>query len=341
MACCHSLTSYQGQLIGNHLERDMVLQSRWAVGEAGKNMSSIDKRTEAEVKKQFVFDHRRATMSVIVHSVTDAVSSQFVVCKGASESILPLCQLSSEEADEIAAQAQSYAEQGYYVIAFGIRTLTSAQADHLVKANDRDAVEAEASCTFLGFLLFRNELREDSAQTLTDLSSAGVRSMIITGDNAYCGLYIAYQAQLLMASQTVFLGLMHARKVEWHQASWSNSAVTMQAQTQTSEQVFDKFSAASPVALAVSGEVYQHLQASLSAANLARILQHVRVCARAKPEDKSAIVEQLMKRSVVGMVGDGGNDAPALVRAGMVEVTFQLYGYMPVCVCCSHAYLLL
>jgi len=314
MACCHSLTLYQGQLIGNHLERDMVLQSGWTMGQAGRTMASVDTLTQAEVQQQFVFDHRRATMSVIVRSVTNSISSHFAVCKGASESILPLCQLSEAEADDIAAQAQAYAEQGYYVIAFGLRKLSPDQAEDLVQANDRDAVEAKGSCAFLGFLLFRNELRDDSAQTLTSLTSAGVRSMIITGDNAYCGLYIAYQAQLLAAAQPVYLGLMHASKVEWHKAEWRGGAVTMHAQTLTSQEVFDKFSSPAPLALAMSGEVYRHLEASLSKGSLARVLRYLRVCARAKPEVKSAIVEQLMKGSVVGMVGDGGNDAPALVR---------------------------
>eukprot|EP00045_Choanoeca_perplexa_P013939 m.160633 g.160633 ORF g.160633 m.160633 type:complete len:1284 (-) comp16506_c0_seq1:50-3901(-) len=314
MACCHSLTLYQGQLIGNHLERDMVLQSGWTMNESG-HMISNDSHTKADVQRQFVFDHRRATMSVIVRSVSKSSTNQYAICKGASESILPLCQLSSAEAEAIATQAQTYAEQGYYVIAFGLRKLSTQQAKQLVGANDRDAVEAKNSFSFLGFLLFRNELRDDSARTLTELTTAGVRSMIITGDNAYCGLYIAYQAQLLAAGQPVYLGLMHARKVEWHEADWADGAVRMRPDTLTSEQVFDKFTTPAPIALAMSGEVYQRLQSVLSPASLARVLGHLRVCARAKPEVKSAIVEQLMKRSVVGMVGDGGNDAPALRMA--------------------------
>jgi len=254
---------------------------------------------------------------VIVAREYQNAKQHFIICKGAAESILPLCRMDEERRKEVDTKAQRYAEQGYYVIAFGSRSVGDEEARELADFSDRDRVEEADSFSFLGFLLFRNELRPDSRATLVSLTKAAVRSIMITGDNVYCGLYIAYQAELIEQSQQVMLGRMSPDgcHVEWQQAVWrSAEAVRIEPEITTTEDLLGLLlEHDQPTRLAMTGKVYKYLATSLQADELDIVLRHLAVCARARPDVKSTIVETLMKEHIVGMVGDGGNDAPALV----------------------------
>lgn len=57
----------------------------------------------------------------------------------------------------------------------------------------QDRANLEQGLTFLGLLLFRNELRPCSALAVKELSAGGVESRIVTGDNVWTGLRVADQ----------------------------------------------------------------------------------------------------------------------------------------------------
>ena len=48
----------------------------------------------------------------------------------------------------------------------------------------RDDVEAKGSITMLGYLLFRNELKDDTPDAIAELRNGAVRPIMLTGDNA-------------------------------------------------------------------------------------------------------------------------------------------------------------
>jgi len=68
----------------------------------------------------------------------------------------------------------------------------------------------------------------------------------------------------------------------------------------------------------MSGEEFRGLLASGRQSELERVIPRLRVLARSKPHDKEALVEWLKAHGdVVGVTGDGTNDAPALKKANV------------------------
>jgi cation-transporting ATPase 13A3/4/5 len=51
--------------------------------------------------------------------------------------------------------------------------------------------------TFLGFILFRNELKPDTAEALRLLREGSIRTVMITGDHPLTGIHIAKQSGML------------------------------------------------------------------------------------------------------------------------------------------------
>ena len=64
-------------------------------------------------------------------------------------------------------------------------------SDQEVEAITRDAAELGGDLSLLGLILFRNELKPDSADAMRALKAGDIRNVMLTGDNAQCGCYIA------------------------------------------------------------------------------------------------------------------------------------------------------
>ena len=150
------------------------------------------------ILQRFDFDHARMTQSVVVRAPN---SDQAVYVNGSFEKIGALCRPASLPADYVAI-AQSHAMNGCYVLALASRSLGPAGAEVRAESERRevcavmdvghprahehthqtrslqDALDAwkplardamEADLTFSGLIIFRNELRPDSADTIAKL----------------------------------------------------------------------------------------------------------------------------------------------------------------------------
>jgi magnesium-transporting ATPase (P-type) len=60
-----------------------------------------------------------------------------------------------------------------------------------------DRQELERDCMFVGFMLFRNELKSDTGDALAQLKGGGCRVVMITGDNANTACYIARESGMI------------------------------------------------------------------------------------------------------------------------------------------------
>ncbi|TDH64807.1 uncharacterized protein CCR75_006636 [Bremia lactucae] len=78
--------------------------------------------------------------------------------------------------------------------------------------SDRDA--AEHSLTLAGLLMFRNEIKEDSREAILTLKKGDIRPVMITGDNAMTGYYIARAGGLVDEGAQIILGDRDRRK-DW------------------------------------------------------------------------------------------------------------------------------
>ena len=183
----------------------------------------------------------------------------------------------------------------------------------------RDDVEASLTC--LGLLFFRNELKPDSAAAMAKLKKGNVRNVMITGDNAQCGCYIARAVGMVEEEMTVLLGddPQGSGKVTWS-VMGGGSAETDAAKdvekcrsalenspTQVKPELFSK------IELAMTQKAFDALTVCGA---IDHLLLHTRIFARMKPTGKVDVVELVAQKGlVVGMCGDGGNDCGALRAA--------------------------
>jgi len=126
--------------------------------------------------------------------------------------------------------------------------------------------ELNGSMTFIGFVLIKDEIREEAISGVRMFKNAGIQTVMITGDNALTAKNIAKEINLIESDDDLVL---------------------------TSEEL--------------------HM---MSDEKVKEVLPKIRVVARSLPEDKKRLVYLSQEMGlVVGMTGDGVNDAPALKRA--------------------------
>jgi predicted P-type ATPase len=310
LATCHSVGSLDGKLVGNEVELRMFEATGWRLveREGAHPVAKSPAGEELEFLKRFDFDHHRMSMSVVVRNRSS--KQLFVFCKGSYERMQQLSNPNSVPSD-YKAVADQLAKDGCYVLGLAYRELpsnwTNAEIDAFVA--DRDAVDEQLS--LLGLILFRNELKEDTTDAIAQLKAGDIRVVMVTGDNAMCGCYIARHSGMVAPASRVILGDVERT------GSGANAALgDVQWRDVDSGVEFDQQAVRNmalngdDVELAVTGAAFNRLK---SLGEMNRLLFHVRIFSRMTPDDKVDCVKMHMEAgAVTGMCGDGGNDCGAL-----------------------------
>ncbi|TMW57735.1 hypothetical protein Poli38472_014338 [Pythium oligandrum] len=304
LASCHAVGSLKGELVGNEVEVKMFTATQWKlIEEEGKmpEVQSADGSDALEVVKRFEFDHHRMSMSVIMkHKSTGKL---YVFCKGSYEKMQAVSTAASVPSD-YQSVAEDLAKNGCYVLGMTYKEVAPMSDDemHAFLAN-RDAVEEGLS--LLGLIMFRNEIKEDSRDAILKLKSGDVRTVMITGDNAMTGCYIARASGMVEAEAKVILGDM----VVENEAQGAH-LVWKDVDTQEVFETAQIESIASTVELAVTGKAFDHL---VKIGKIESLLLNIRIFSRMTPAGKVSCVKlHMASGAVTGMCGDGGNDCGAL-----------------------------
>ena len=212
------------------------------------------------------FDFSRRRMSVIVR---DESGKHFLIAKGAVAETLGICvsqrrgnadeTLTPEKFDEARGVARDMNEDGFRVIALGMREI---EAKHAYSLAD------ETDLTLMGFLAFLDPPKDSAAEAIRALNENGIAVKILTGDNATVTGNVCRQVGFEVTNYLV------GPQVE----AMSDDELTLATRT---TQVF----------------------------------------ARLNPQQKVRVIEALHRDGhVVGFMGDGINDGPAL-RAADVGIS--------------------
>ena len=301
MATCHNLkVSSNGLLVGNQVDRNMFLATGTDLSQAtdGTVTVTMNDGSFVRVLKRFEFDHHRMTQSVIVKR-GDGTMCAFV--KGSGESVEKLCLPHTIPAG-FHNIVENSAKEGIYQISLAMKELNH---DGTTIGNvSRDSVEE--SLTFIGFINFKNQLREETIDVLGQLEAGDVDSAMITGDHTLTGINIAREAGLIRQDQEVIFG----KSVDSSGVIvWVNEDGAVTSLPPTSKMTGRN------IALAVTGDVWSTLVSHSEQEALA-LAQYIRVFGRCTPIDKVSVVELFVKNGTTScMVGDGGNDCGALKTA--------------------------
>lgn len=119
--------------------------------------------------------------------MTGQIWNDKILCvKGAYESVLPLCDLDEQRYSQIKAKIDSYSNDG-------VRVLAVARQDDLTSIPNS---LSDSSLNFVGLIALYDSPRDGVSESLSDCYSAGVRVIMITGDNGETAKGIAKKINL-------------------------------------------------------------------------------------------------------------------------------------------------
>ncbi len=207
------------------------------------------------------FDFSRRCLSVAV----EIYNKDELITKGAVEEILNICttfeykgqteKLTNEKIENMRKICKNLNEEGFRVVAICKKIITNNKKDF----NSTD----EKDMTLLGFIGFLDPPKESAKEAIEGLNNAGIRVMVLTGDNVEVTRCVCNKAGI--NSKKIITG----NKID-----------------------------------------------TLSDVALSRLLKRNNIFAKLSPIQKARIVRVLKQNgNVVGYMGDGINDSPALTNS--------------------------
>lgn len=315
IATCHAVTKVKDQYIGNPVDIESFTAMKWELLPPTEvdyldtliapSASPQSEKKTVHVVRRFEFVHARASQSVAV--LDPETQHVHVFLKGSFERVKYLSYADSIPVD-YDQQAAKYAQEGCYVLAMAHRDIGVLGKDvtmEQLKSMSRD--ELEQDCNFAGFILFRNMLKHDTTDAIAELKGGDTRVVMITGDTALTGIFIARQCGMIEPHQRVLLGDLVAGKVVWHDIESGDQVDVDQVIEQDPREEHEKC-----VELAMTGRAFETL---IKEERIRKYLMMTRVFARMTPNDKVMCVQLHMEKGVTAMCGDGGNDCGALRAA--------------------------
>ncbi|KAJ2801361.1 hypothetical protein H4R21_002818, partial [Coemansia helicoidea] len=307
IASCHAVTELEGQLIGNPVDIEQFRASRWSLD---KDPRYLDKLTPPagsplgtlHVVRRFEFVHARASMSVVV--MDERTGQLHVFVKGSFERLKAISAAGTIP-DSYDATCSRLAREGCYVLAIAHRPL-DASLEELRHMSQEDI---EAACDFAGLLVFKNMLKDDTAQAIGELKRGSTRTVMITGDTALTGIYIARQCGMSPPDSAMLLGDVDKKTGDLVWTNVDTDETVADPGPCLGERGPDGFPTTE---LAVTCAAFRALD---ERGQMAPLLLNTRIFARMKPDDKVRCVRLHMERGITAMCGDGGNDCGALRAA--------------------------
>ncbi|KAI8987690.1 hypothetical protein BDF20DRAFT_815326, partial [Mycotypha africana] len=313
IATCHAVTILNGQFIGNPVDIEMFKASQWHLNDTSDYVDTLTPPESTpnpaaiHVLKRFEFVHARMSMSVAV--LDTSTNKVHIFVKGAYEKIKDLSNPSSIPADYDRITSDK-ARQGCYVLALAHREISLNGLSHgLDEFNHWTRDQMEESINFLGLIIFKNQLKPDTAEHIYELKRGDTRTIMITGDTALTGVFIARQCGMTISpTNKVLLGDLDSQlgRVVWSDVDDPETF----SDVNVDEHLMNHDH--SPVELAVTGKAFQWL---VDNNMIRKYLLYIRVFARMTPQGKVECVQLHMERGITAMTGDGGNDCGALRAA--------------------------
>ena len=181
-----------GYLDSNALSKLSKTQKQERCGLVCNHVNSLYNK-----KSTFEFSRDRKSMSVIVEKTSSSpgktrskTSSKFLFVKGAPESILERCsfirlengdksELTAKLRDSILSRVDSWAKSSLRVLAFASVELATVPT----KVDPTEYIKYESKMTFVGLIGMLDPPRPEVFDSIKKCKDAGVRVIVITGDN--------------------------------------------------------------------------------------------------------------------------------------------------------------
>ena len=182
-------SNHDGKEIGDPTEYSLLVMARRA-GLNDAHITEEDIRSMMPRMEEIPFDSDRKLMSTKyrIHGVPT------ILTKGALDVLLDRTryimtetetrEMTEDDREEILRQNQAFSENGLRVLAFAIKE---------VEEDDTLSLDDENDFTFIGLTAMMDPPREESKKAVADAASAGIKTVMITGDHKVTAAAIARQ----------------------------------------------------------------------------------------------------------------------------------------------------
>lgn len=307
LASCHSLALLKMVTIGDPLEQKVFEATNWKISDQDHDDTIITSPFGEEIRilKRFDFSSSLQRMSSIS---TDKLKT-FIFTKGSPEMIKKLSVINSIPDDYDSIQ-NYYTKKGFRVLSIGYRDLTEKEIEN-PRAITRD--DAEKDLTFLGFIVMQNRLKPTTPPVIQTLEKGNIKSVMITGDNAFTAVTVGKESGILPKDIPIYLGDIDdsTGKFVWNE---------IDSDGQLDPLTLKPYDQKPDFLLAITGKAFQEYVKNHSKTNpnpsFLKILLKCLVFARMSPDQKMRLIEEYQNiGKYTCMCGDGANDIAALKAA--------------------------
>ena len=252
------------------------------------------------------FSRDRKRMSTLC---VDEASGKFTLfCKGAPESVVERCTMCLTNDGSGAVSMTPSMRSGIYQrladygggLALRCLAVAARSWPHNAPRLEITAQDENDLC-FLGLVGMQDPPRPEVASAIEECYDAGIRVVMVTGDNRTTAESISRQIRLLKHQQ----GDTNKQEERPLVERTMSSSMSGQAAADDTVDAVD-------TAAVMSGIEFEEMDEDMQMAAIERLA----VLSRVEPQHKSRLVEILQSQGhIVAMTGDGVNDAPALKRA--------------------------
>ena len=248
---------------------------------------------EYKLKKFIPFDPVRKRTEAVV----EVDNKELIVTKGAPQFIIELSDMGSEDRKEAYKKVEEFAKDGF-------RTLGVAY-----KESDKE------SFVFVGLIPLYDPPRVDSKEAISEAQAKGVKVKMVTGDNVSVAKYIS---QILGIGENIYSikELKNETHDEYVQLAQIISKALLTSMDLDEKEIKEKVNEITNLVREEVGSKITKGSVKRHESEIVKIIEEASGFAEVFPEDKYFIVDELQKADhIVGMTGDGVNDAPALRKA--------------------------
>lgn len=246
-------------------------------------------------------ESQTAAELIPLHGYKGKGDMRVTLIKGAPEIILANCQsVYSDDGHAIPFTHRKHLDNRVTELSSrGIRVVALATSGEVLQEDDNLASEEASTSlpkdmTLIGVVGILDEIRPQSKDALRLVREAGIQVIMITGDREETAVSIAKDLEMLPD----------------YVASAAHSPSSGAAHTSSKKKLEEVVGL--PSSAVLTSADLKHMKDE----EIAAILPDLRVVARAFPTDKSRLVKIAQRQNlVVGMTGDGVNDASALKKA--------------------------
>uniref|UniRef100_A0A0K0EAT2 Cation-transporting ATPase n=1 Tax=Strongyloides stercoralis TaxID=6248 RepID=A0A0K0EAT2_STRER len=343
VATCHSITKINGEYVGDPVDvlnfkvtgfefeetfddNTVMEKTRFDMLQPNTFSGVLEtkngpKNVTLAVLRTLPFSSALQRMGVIVHDEEDEETEIHFYTKGSPEMISSLCIPESIPSDFIDI-VKEYTKKGYRLIAVAYKDLSHV---NFTKALKISRSELENNLRMLGIIVMENKIKPQSFSVIDELNEAGIRTLMVTGDNILTALSVARECGIIKDKKVCFTvdivpdekTIDGKSKIILNQNSSDEKTIlSKDILSQYLKDIYDKKSSF-PISyqLAISGPAFAIVCKEYPQL-LPKIICTCDVFARMTPDQKQFLIHSLIDQSYyVMMCGDGANDCGALKAA--------------------------